>query len=93
MFSRIQISVVDRLISCSVVDRFDFLARSLCGNGDDQSDDETADEARNDLVNACVCDDSRSDRARKEKKPCDISNGTADDSCNCAGIVKALPEQ
>ena len=45
-------SVVDRLVCCSCVDVFDFLAGCLCNNSYYKCNDEADDEAGNDLVNA-----------------------------------------
>lgn len=88
-----KISVIYRLVGCSLIDCFDFLAGSLGCQGYNDCDDETADESGNDLVNAGVGNDSRADRAREKKEPCDIDNCAADDAGNSACIVKALPEQ
>ena len=86
-------SVVDCLVCCSCVDVFDFLAGCLCNKSYYNCNDEADDEAGNDLIDACVIDDCGLDRACEEQEPCDVCNGAGDDACNCALVVKALPEQ
>ena len=60
-FSNVR-SVIDRLICCSVVDGFDFLAGSLGYYSSNQCDDKTADKAGNDLINTGILNKRRSDR-------------------------------